>query len=217
MVRNKSVYLTLHLACVALFWLSVPLLLVYRARRPDVPWVFVIVAATALGWILSNASVFFQHAAIDEERLEELACFTAPHDENKGVEVVNQNGMTETVVENPCGIGEWLSDKYKPWLGILYGPLYLLCCALPYWLLVVRRPSPRLRRQIVLLAAAILVIEWTAILGKGTNVLVERANPEFYWSLRDYLDPHIWLPLTIPIAFLASWLVTAQVLQRFGR
>jgi hypothetical protein len=82
-----------------LFRLSVPLLLVYRGARPDVPWLFVIVSATVLGWILSNASVFFQHAAIDEERMEELACFAAPYDENKSVTVVNENGMTETVVE----------------------------------------------------------------------------------------------------------------------
>jgi hypothetical protein len=77
-----------------LFRLSVPLLLVYRGARPDVPWLFVIVSATVLGWILSNASVFFQHAAIDEERMEELACFAAPYDENKSVTVVNENGMT---------------------------------------------------------------------------------------------------------------------------
>jgi hypothetical protein len=59
-------YLALQFACVALFWLSVPWLLVYRGLRSDIPWVFVIVSATALGWILSNAAVFFQHAAIDE-------------------------------------------------------------------------------------------------------------------------------------------------------
>ena len=62
-------YLALRLACVALFWLSVPLLLVYRGLRSDIPWIFVIVSATVLGWILSNASVFFQHAAVDEDEM----------------------------------------------------------------------------------------------------------------------------------------------------
>lgn len=210
-------YLALQFSCVALFWTSVPLILAYRARRPDVPWVFVIVAVTALGWILSNASVFFQHAAIDEERLEELACFTTPHDENKSVSVVNANGMTETVVENPCGIGEWIRDRYKPWAGLFYGPLYLLCCVLPYWLIVVRRPSRDIRRQMVLLAVGVLVVEWAAILSKCTAVFGERFSPDSYWSLCYYIDPHVGLPLTIAVAFFASWLVTAQLLQRFGR
>jgi hypothetical protein len=210
-------YAALTFACVALFWASVPLLLVYRSRRSDIPWVFVIVSATALGWILSNASVFFQHAAVDEDRMEEFACFAAPYDENKSVAVVNANGMTETVVENPCGIGDWIRENYKPFTGLLYGPLYLLCCSLPYWLIVVRRPSLRLRRQMVLLAVGILVLEWSAILGNCTAVFGERFSPDSYWSLCDYIDPHIELPLTIAAASLVSWALTTQVLQRFTR
>lgn len=210
-------YLALRLACSALFWLSVPLLLVYRGLRSDIPWVFVIVSATALGWILSNASVFFQHAAVDEERMEELSCFTALYVESKGVAVVKADGMTETVVENPCGIGEWIRENYKPWAGVFYGPLYLLCCSLPYWLVVVRRPMPGPRRQMVLLAVGILVAEWAVILGRCTAVFGERFSPDAYWSLCDDIDLHIGLPLTIAAAFLASWLVAAQVLQRFGR
>ena len=210
-------YLALRLACVALFWLSVPLLLVYRGLRSDIPWIFVIVSATVLGWILSNASVFFQHAAVDEERMEERACFTAPYVENKGVAVVNADGMTETVVENPCGIGEWIRDQYKPWAGLLYGPLYLLCCSLPYWLIVVRRPAHKVGRQMALLAVGILVVEWAVILGRCTAVFGEHLSPDSYGSLCYDIDPHIGLPLTIAVAFLASWLVSVQVLQRFRR
>ena len=210
-------YAALHLACVALFGLTVPLLLVYRGLRSDIPWVFIIVSATALGWILSNASVLFQHAAIDEERMEELACFSAPYDENKSVSVVNANGMTETVVENPCGIGDWIREKYKPWAGLLYGPLYLLCCSLPYWLIVVRRPSREIRRQMVLLAAGILVVEWAAILGKCTAVFGERPFPGPYDQMCNNVDQYIWPPATIFAAFVISWVFTTQVLQRFGR
>ena len=210
-------YLALRLACVALFWLSVPLLLVYRGLRSDIPWVFVVVSATVLGWILSNASVFFQHAAVDEERMEERACFTAPHVENKGVVVVNVDGTVETVVENPCGIGEWIREQYKPWAGLFYGPLYLLCCALPCWLIVVRRLSLKVGRQMVLLAVGILAVEWTAILGNCTAVFGERIRPGYIDQICDNVDTYTGLPLTIATAFLASWLVTAQVLQRFGR
>jgi hypothetical protein len=209
------VYIALKLACIVLFWASVPLILAYRSRRSDVPWAFVIVSATVLGWILSNASVFLQHAAIDEERLEELACFTSPHDVNKGAAVIGPDGTTETIVENPCGIGDWFRDEYKPWLGLLYGPVYLLCCALPYWLLIVRRPSTGLKRQIVLLAVGAFVIEWTAILGQRTADFLGSVNLDTLWLLRDYLDPHLWVPLTIAVAFLVAWGVNAQVLQRF--
>ena len=210
-------YLTLQFACAALFWLSVPLLLVYRGLRSDIPWLFIIVSATALGWILSNAAVFVQHAAIDEQRLEELACSTAPYVENKGVAVVNADGMTETVVENPCGIGEWLREQYKPWAGLLYGPLYLLCCSLPYWLIVVRRVSLRLRGQVGLLAVALLVIEWVSIFGECTAVFGERPFPGPYDQMCNNVDQYIWPPATIFAAFVISWVFTTQVLQRFGR
>jgi hypothetical protein len=167
----------------------VPLLLVYRGLR----------------------------SAIDEECMEELACFTAPYDENKSVAIVNANGVTETVVENPCGIGEWIRENYKPWAGVLYGPLNLLCCSLPYWLIVVRRAPPRSTRQMALLAVAVLVIEWAAIYGECTAVFGERTHPGNIDKICNNVDPYIWLPLTIATAFLASWLVTAQVSQHFGR
>jgi hypothetical protein len=203
------------LVSVALFWLCVPLLLVYRGLRSDIPWIFIIVSATALGWILSNASVFFQHAAMDQDRIEERACFSDPPDTSNSTELVDKNGVTETIVENPCALGDWISDSYKPRLGLLYGPVYLLCCALPYWLLIVRRPSTGLKRQIVLLAVGVFVIEWTVILGQHTADFLGSVNLDTLWSLRDYLDPHLWVPLTIAVAFLVAWGVNAQVLQRF--
>ena len=146
-----------------------------------------------------------------------LACSTAPYVENKGVAVVNADGMTETVVENPCGIGEWLREQYKPWAGLLYGPLYLLCCSLPYWLIVVRRVSLRLRRQVGLLAVALLVIEWVSIFGECTAVFGERPFPGPYDQMRNNVDQYIWPPATIFAAFVISWVFTTQVLQRFGR
>jgi hypothetical protein len=121
------------------------------------------------------------------------------------------------VVENPCGIGEWLRENYKPWAGLIYGPLYLLCCSLPYWLIVVRRPSLRLRRQVALLAVALLVMEWISIFGKCTAVFGERTFPGPYDQLCNNVDQYIWPPATIVAAFVVSWVVTTQVLQRLGR
>ena len=57
----------------------------------------------------------------------------------KSLSVVNG----ETVIDNPCGLGDWIFDRYKPIAGLLYGPPYLLCCLLPYWLIVGRRRSLR--------------------------------------------------------------------------
>jgi len=130
-------YLALQFACVAFFVLAVPLLLVARVRS-DVPWWFVIAAATAVGWIFANGLVFVQHVGNDESRMEEIACFADPPDHGK-VSVVNG----ETVIDNPCGLGDWIFDSYKPIAGLLYGPPYLLCCLLPYWLIVGRRRSLR--------------------------------------------------------------------------
>jgi hypothetical protein len=59
-------YQTFHVVTIALFWASVPLLLLYRSFRPDVSWLFIVVSATTLGWMLANASVFLQNALIDE-------------------------------------------------------------------------------------------------------------------------------------------------------
>ena len=132
-------YEALQFACIGLFGLAVPLLLVARVRS-NVPWWFVIASATAVGWIFANASVFLQHAAIDEERMEELACFADPGHGNKDVSVVRGG---ETVIDNPCGLGDWIRDRYKPFVGLLYGPLYLHCCSLPYWLMVGRRRALR--------------------------------------------------------------------------
>jgi hypothetical protein len=125
--------------------------------------------------------------------------------------------MTETVVENPCGIGEWLRENYKPWVGVFYGPLYLLCCSLPYWLIVVRRVPLRLRRQMALLAVGLLVIEWLSIFGECTAVFGERSFPGPYDQLCSNLDQYTWPPATIFAAFVISWIFTTQVLQRFGR
>lgn len=207
-------YLALLSVCNLLYWASVPLLLVYRGRRSDVPWIFILVSATALGWILANASVFFQHAAINQGRIEERECFSDPLYKSNSTEL-DKNGVTETIVENPCALGDWISDSYKPWLGLLYGPVYLLCCALPYWLLIVRRPTTGLKLRMVLLSVGVFVTEWTAILGQRTADFLVSAKLDALSSLRDYLDPHLWVPPTIAVAFLVAWGVNAQVLQRF--
>ena len=126
-------YQAFQFTCFAFFVLAVPLLLVARVRS-NVPWWFVIASATVAGWICANASVFIQHVAIDEDRMEEIACFAHPPDHGNASVV---NG--ETQIDNPCGLGDWFRHRYKPIAGLLYGPPYLLCCLLPYWLIVGRR------------------------------------------------------------------------------
>jgi hypothetical protein len=207
------VYEALRFACIALFVLTVPLLLVARVRSA-VPWWFVIASATAAGWILTNAAVFFQHAAIDKERIEELACSAKPINGDNDVTIASGG---ETIVENPCGIGEWIRDRYKPFVGLLYGPLYLLCCSLPYCLIVARRTPTRLTRQVVLLTFAVFAVEWAVILGECTGIFGGRISFRYLDLVCWNVDPYSWLPLTMAAAFLVGWIVATRVLHRFGR
>jgi hypothetical protein len=132
----------------------------------------------------------------------------------KSAERIDGNGTTETTIENPCGIGDWIRDEYQPWLGLLYGPVYLLCCALPYWLLIERRPSINVKRQIILLAVGTFVIEWAVILRQHAADLLASINLDILWPLRQYIDARLWVPLTIAIAFLVAWGISAQMFQR---
>src|ERR1700722_20099730 len=203
------VYEDLQFACIALFCLAVPLLLAYRAVRSDVPWWFVIASATAVGWILSNADVFFQHRVDDESVWQSRSCSSDAIQENR-TPVITENGMHETFVENPCGTNDRMVAQYGPVLGLLYGPLYLVCCSLPYWLIVGRRSSRGLTRKIALLAGAALAIEWAAIVG-------ECSRPGYLGGMCRNADPYIWPPFTVAAAFIVSWVVTTQLLPRFGR
>ncbi len=198
--------LVLGIAFVACLWLGVPALLVARAKKPNLPWWVVVVSAVVIGWIAANGNVLVQHLAIDETRRLEELCFSNPSPV-KPHEVIAADGTSETVVDNPCGIGEWIVPRYEPTKGLLYGPLYLLVCSLPYWLIMARRSAPGLTRQIVWLAAATFLVEWTAI----TSFLARGSHfGEGY-----EMDPYIWPPLTVPVALFTAWLVVTQLIQRF--
>ena len=193
-------YSILQLACVASFWLKVPMLLAVRVRS-GAPWWFVIVAATALGWILSNASVYLQHLVVDEAGRQDAICAT---------QAAIVPPATQAAVENSCGTGDHGSGRYKPLAGLIYGPLYLLCASLPYWLIFGRRSSSGMTRPIALLAGAALVLEWAAIVG-------DCIRPGYWSGMCTRADPYIWPPLSIAAAFVVGWFVTTQVLQRFAR
>ena len=198
--------LVLGIAVVASLWLGVPALLVARAKKPNLPWWVIVVSAVVIGWIVANGNVLVQHLAIDESRRLEELCFNNPPPV-KPHEVIAADGTSETVVDNPCGIGVWIVPRYQPSKGLLYGPLYLLVCSFPYWLILARRSAPGLTRQIVWLAAATFLVEWTAI----TSVLARGGHfGEGY-----EMDPYIWPPLTVPVAFFIAWLVVTQLIRRF--
>ena len=199
--------LLLSIACAASFWLGVPGLLFLRSNKTSLSWWFVAGAALAVGWIVANGSVLIQHLAVDESRRQEKLCFLNPPPVEP-ITVINENGVRELTIENPCGIGEFWVEGYKPIEGLLYGPLYLACCALPYWLIVARRSAPGLTRQIFWLAAAACLIEWAAIIG----YLASGGRFGFTFEL-DLLDLP---PLTLPVGFLVAWLVVTQIIWRFN-
>jgi hypothetical protein len=213
-VRETSLFylvVALRLACFALFWLTVPLLLAARGRF-KVPWWLVVTSATVLGWIFTNGAVFLQHRVIDEALRRQSICYNdAIQQDQKTTVIPKGDGVVETEVEGPCGgLGDFLLNSYRPFRALLYGPLFLLCCSLPYWLIVVRRTSPGTKRQVALLAVAVFVIEWAGIFRQCIR-------PGYFDQVCANADSYIWPPLTIAAAAIVSWVLTTQLLQRFGR
>ena len=65
----------LQWACVAIFTVSIPLVVLAHYRYPESPaWHFIALAAV-LGWVLANAHAGIQHLWVDAERREEFAAF----------------------------------------------------------------------------------------------------------------------------------------------
>jgi hypothetical protein len=199
--------ITLRLACFVSFWLGVPLLLAVRARS-KLPWWLVTASVMILGWVFTNGAVFFQHRVADEADRRASRCFDNAIHGDQNVTVLKGDGIAETVVENPCGVGDLLLDSYKPFKGLLYGPLYLLCCSLPYWLIVVRRASRGRIREIVSIAVAVFVIEWATIFVKCFV---------YEDQMCSQVDPYVLSSLTIAAASLVSWVIAVRIPRRFGR
>jgi hypothetical protein len=192
----------LQWACVAIFTVSVPLVVFARYRYPEFPaWHFILLAAV-LGWVLANAHAGIQHLWVDAERHEELAAF----DEfirHPPPPVTEPDGSVS--IEGP-GIGDFLWEEYQPLTATIYGPAYFLGCWLAAWAFF-RRSSPRLRRVILLVSIGVLLAAWIAILGEPIKINL----PDI---LSDGVFIYVWNPffgpqLTLPLAVLTAWLVVA--------
>ena len=59
-------------------------------------------------------------------------------------------------------------------------------------------------------AVAALVIEWAATVG-------ECILPMHFGQVCRMTDPYVYPPVTIALAFLLSWIIATQVLERFDR
>jgi len=192
----------LQLACVAIFTVSIPMVVLARYRYPELPaWYFIVLAA-ALGWVLANAHAGFQHLWVDAERQEELVAWhEAIRHPKPPIEM--PDGSVESEV-GP-GIGEYLWESYQPVTAIIYGPAYLLGCWLAAWAFF--RSAPRLRRLILLVSGGVLLAGSTAILGE----LIKIKPPDifsdgvFIYGWNPFFGPQLTLPLTL----LTAWLVVA--------
>jgi hypothetical protein len=205
------VYQDLQFACVVIFCLSVPFGIYIRATRPEVPLWLIVVVPVALGWLLVNAHALFEHLEVDEDKHEVAACFQHPADfeiKQQPMPTISEGGMRETVVENPCPLVDYFWESYQPVRGLIYGPLYLFWCALPYWLLVARKSAPGLTIQIAAIGVATLAIEWAAIGSAGIRTV------ELDYTLGSR-GPFLWPPMTVAIALIVSWIVTTQVIQKY--
>jgi hypothetical protein len=203
----QNMYVALMLVCTALFWLLGPALFWVRVRY-KLPWWRVLVLATAIGWLLVNGSVFFQQLELDAQRARDAAemsnCSMSHSQSTPG-------DPDEAVYGNKgCWIYEYYSSPYQPLPGLLYGPLYILLGALPYWLVVVRRSSSVSTRRTLLLAMGVLLIEGVVLLDHyadhGGIVLIN-------WTMGIFSIP----ALALVVAVLSAWLIDTQVIQRFGQ
>jgi hypothetical protein len=119
----------LQLECVAIFTVSIPMLVLVRYRYPEFPaWHFIVLAAV-LGWVLANAHAGVQHLWVDAEHREELAAFdeAVRHPQPP---VKQPDGSW---VISGAGIADFLWEEYQPVTAIFYGPAYLVGCFLASW------------------------------------------------------------------------------------
>src|ERR1700692_2170862 len=139
----------LQLACVIIFTVSIPLLVLARYRYTEIPTArLLIVIATVLGWGLANAHAGLEPLWVDAERREEWAAFDEAI-RHPPPPVALPDGSIE--ISNP-GIGEFLWEEYHPVTAMIYGPAYLGGC----WLAALglfRRSTPPLRRAIFFVSA----------------------------------------------------------------
>jgi hypothetical protein len=192
----------LQWACVAIFTVSVPLVVFARFRYSEFPvWHFILLAAV-LGWVLVNAHAGIQHLWVDAERQDEFAAF---HEfiRHPPPPVTEPDGSL--TIEGP-GIGDFLWEEYKPITATVYGPAYFLCCWLAAFALF-RHSSPRLRRVILLVSIGVLLAVWTAIFGAPIKI-----KPPDIFGDGVYIfgwNPFFGPQLTLPLAVLTAWLVVA--------
>jgi hypothetical protein len=212
------VFGVLRLACVILFTLSVPLMVRARFRNPEFPAWRLILLAIALGWIFPFAHKMLERPMHQEFDWEERAA-AEEYMRHPPPPIRNADGSWETVVENPYGFGDWIAEDYHPIESLLYGPAYLVVC----WFaarVFFRRSPFEARSRILLIAGAVLLTFWIAVVGYVTN------PPEIFsdgilidgWNL--FFGPQFTLPLAVLTAWLlVGWLpgALARSLGRKGK
>lgn len=193
----------LQLACVVIFTVSIPLLVLARYRYAEIPTArLLLVLATVLGWGLANAHAGLEHLWVDAERREEWAAFDqAIRHPPPPVEL--PDGSIE--IGNP-GIAEYLWEEYHPVTAIIYGPAYLGSCWLAAWA-IFRRSSPGVRRPILLVSAGMLLAVWAAIIGELIKIKPPGifSDGVFIYGWNPFFGPQ----LALPLAGLTTWLVVA--------
>ena len=205
------VFGVLRLACVVLFTLSIPLMVQKRLKNPGFPAWLLILLAVALGWVFPFAHKALErpmHQALDrEERIaaEEYMRHPPPP-------IRNVDGSWETAVDNPYGIGDWISEDYHPVQSLLYGPVYLEICLVAAWVFFRRSPLGA-RRRILLISGAVLLAFWMAVVGYALN------PPEIFNDgvLVNGWNPFFGPQLTLPLALLSGWLFVGWLPSALAR
>jgi hypothetical protein len=196
--------------CVALFTVSIPLLVLARHKHPEYAGSHLIVLATLFGWALANAHAGAQHLEVDAERLEESAAF---HEAIRNPPPPVKMADGSWTIIGP-GISEFWWEEYHPVTALIYGPSYLFGCWLAAWAFF-RRSPPRLRRAMFLISIGVLLTAWTAILGELVKIKppVIFSDGVFIYGWNPFFGPQF----TLPLAVLAAWLIVAWLPTALAR
>jgi hypothetical protein len=85
-------------------------------------------------------------------------------------------------------MGDWISEDFHPVQALFYGPTYLLMCWVAAFL---RRSAFAARSRILLIAGAVLLTFWIALVGYVINPPAIFSDGIFVNGWNPFLDPSL--------------------------
>jgi hypothetical protein len=192
----------LRITCVILFTLSIPVIVRTRFRNHQMSASRLLLYATALGWIFPFAHKMLEHPMHQAWDREQVAA-AEEHMRHPPPPINGVVGHSETVVvDNPYGIGDWITEEYHPVASLLYGPAYLAVCWIAAWVFV-HRTRFEARSRILLVSGSLLLTFWIAVVGYEISPPTIFSDGVFIRGWNHFFGPQ----LSLPLAVFAGWLL----------